>query len=161
MLIIPGGYRKIEFDTDIAFGNPSEIKLPLKDGTQLIPGTPSETLTNNLPASVLKRMDVNIRSADNDDSVGSAYARLKAAEESRTVVHFKFTLLNYYLFYLYNVNVITWREIKEVNKFNALHVFGIALADTEAALHALTTGAWNWSSEDVFFDSEVVFFDAE
>lgn len=161
MLIVPGGYRKIECDENINFSTVFEIKLPLKDGTQLTPGTPQELFSQNLPGSVLKRMDVNIRSADNDDGVGSAYARLKSAEESRTVVHFRFTLLNGYYFYLYNVNVITWREVKEVTKFNVVHVFGIALADTEQGLYALMSGQWNMASEDVYMNSEILFMNQE
>ncbi|MBI2428739.1 MAG: hypothetical protein HYV29_08095 [Ignavibacteriales bacterium] len=161
MLIIPGGYKKIEFDENIDFSTAIEIEKVLKEGTQLTPGTPTEIFSQNLPGSVLKRMDVNIRSADNYDSIGSAYQRLKAAEESRTVVHFKFTLLNGYLFYLYNVHVITWREMKEVYKFNALHVFGIALADTEALLYSLASGSWNMASENVYMNSETLFMNQD
>lgn len=158
MLIIPGGYKKIEVDENIDFSTAIEITKVMKDGTQLTPGTPQEIFSQNLPGSVLKRMDVNIKSADNDEAVGGWYARLKAAEENRTTVHFKFTLLNNFLYYLYNVNVIVWKGgVKEVAKFNPVHVFGIAIADTEALLHALLSGSWNMASENVYMNSEILF----
>jgi hypothetical protein len=87
---IKGGYRLVEFDSDADFTNIKEITNLLKAGTGLTPKDVNEDFADGTQRSALKQMDVAIRSANVDDGAGSAYALLKAAEEARTKLHFRF-----------------------------------------------------------------------
>lgn len=89
MQTIKGGYSFIEFDSDPNFTTPKRIYKLLKTGTNFTPKSLTEELADNKPATAVKALDLSIRSADVDDSVGSAYAALKAAEEARTPLYFR------------------------------------------------------------------------
>jgi hypothetical protein len=137
MQIVPGGFTKIEFDDSIYFLAPTEIKLPLKTGTNIQPATATEEFSDGTDCETLKKISINIRSADNDLGAGSAYERLTAAEENRTLLHFKFYLLNGMIFIVYNVRQIVRRELNEVGKFNSLNVYGLGVAESEEQLWKL------------------------
>jgi len=87
---ISGGYSLVEFDTDVNFSNAKEITDLLKEGTELIPKTLTEEFADGTNRSVIKQMEVKARSANVDDSAGSAYALLKAAELAGTLLNFRF-----------------------------------------------------------------------
>lgn len=87
---ISGGYSLVEFDTDVNFSNAKEITDLLKEGTELIPKTLTEEFADGTDRSVIKQMEVKARSANVDDSAGSAYALLKAAETAGTLLNFRF-----------------------------------------------------------------------
>lgn len=139
METIAGGILKIDFDDDDLFLNPTEIPGVLKEGTSLLPYTEGEEEADGHEVGTLKEMDVSIRSADNTTGVGSAYERLKNAEESRAGLAFRFWLLGGKVLILRNVVQRTKREINEPGKFNALNIYGVGVADTENALWSLLT----------------------
>jgi hypothetical protein len=87
---ISGGYSLVEFDTDVNFSNAKEITDLLKEGTELTPKTLTEGFADGTDRSVIKQMEVKARSANVDDSAGSAYALLKAAELAGTLLNFRF-----------------------------------------------------------------------
>jgi hypothetical protein len=93
MLIIPGGYSFVEFDTVSTFTNPKRIESLLKAGTGFTPKTLTEEFADNKSRSAAKAVDMTIRSADVDNGVGSIYAALKAYEEARTPLYFRFVKL--------------------------------------------------------------------
>jgi hypothetical protein len=90
MQIIKGGFSFVEFDTVSSFTNPIRIQKLLKAGT----GFPTKSLTEDFadgkPGVAGKVVEMGIRSADVDNTAGSAYAALKAAEEARTPLFFRF-----------------------------------------------------------------------
>jgi hypothetical protein len=110
----------------------------LKNGTSILPYTNSEEDGDGHEAPTTKEMDVNIRSADNDESAGSAYQRLLSAEENRTPLAFRFSLMNGQVLIVQNVVQHATREFNENGKFNALDVYGVGTADSEAALWSIT-----------------------
>lgn len=87
---ISGGYSLVEFDTDITFPTATQITQLLKAGTGLTPKTSTEEMADGMSQSVLKQMDMSIRSANVDNAGGSAYALLKAAEIAGTKLFFRF-----------------------------------------------------------------------
>jgi hypothetical protein len=137
METIAGGISKIEFDDNDSFLTPTEIKLPLKEGTSLLPITESEEDAEGHDDATIKEMDVSIRSADNDDSVGSAYRRLSDAEEARASLAFRFWLLSGKVLVVRNVVQSVTRELNEFGKFNSLDIYGVGSAETESALWEL------------------------
>jgi hypothetical protein len=90
MQIIKGGYSFVEFDTVATFTNPKRIDQLLKAGTGFTPKTPTEEFADNTLGAAGKSLDLTIRSADVDDAVGSPYTLLKAYEEARTPLYFRF-----------------------------------------------------------------------
>jgi hypothetical protein len=93
MQTVKGGYSFVEFDTVSTFTNPTRIDKLLKAGTGFTPKTLTEDFADNTPGSAGKALDMSIRTADVDDAAGSAYALLKAAEEARTPMYFRFVRL--------------------------------------------------------------------
>jgi hypothetical protein len=99
-LIIPGGLDLVEFSSEegaffLNGANPdsgviTEIDQLLKAGTSLTPESPTEEFANGKSYSAGKGKKMSIRSANVDDAAGSAYALLKAAEEARTALYFRF-----------------------------------------------------------------------
>lgn len=90
MQIIKGGYSFVEFDTVSTFTNPKRIDSLLKAGTGFTPKSSTEEFADNTQRASGKQVDLSIRSADVDDAAGSAYALLKAAEEARTPLYFRY-----------------------------------------------------------------------
>lgn len=90
MQIIKGGYSFVEFDTVSTFVNPKRIDSLLKAGTGFTPKTSTEEFADNTQRASGKQVDLTIRSADVDAAAGSAYALLKAAEEARTPLYFRY-----------------------------------------------------------------------
>jgi hypothetical protein len=93
MLIIPGGFSFVEFDTVSTFTNPKRIESLLKAGTGFTPKTLTEEFADNKSRSAAKAVDMTIRSADVNNGGGSIYAALKVYEETRTPLYFRFVKL--------------------------------------------------------------------
>jgi hypothetical protein len=90
MQIIKGGYSVVEFDDNASFTNPRRLSKLLKAGTSFLPKTLTEEFADNKSVAAAKAVDVSVRDANVDNAAGSAYAALKAYEEARTPLYFRF-----------------------------------------------------------------------
>lgn len=114
MKTVKGGYTYVDFDSDPNFGAAKRIMRLLKSGTGFTPRTLTEEGADNKPMSVAKAVDLTIRSADVDNGVGSAYEALKAAEDARTPLHFRFGLLGSSDFQMHSCDA-AWNESVNAN----------------------------------------------
>lgn len=87
---LKGGYSLVEFDDDVNFTDAKEITQLFKAGTGLTPKSPTEEFADGTLRCPCKQMEISVRSANVDNAAGSAYALLKAAEEARTKLNFRY-----------------------------------------------------------------------
>jgi len=131
-----GGWSKVEYDNDPAFGTPTEIPNIVKDGTGIEIETPTEDLASGQQAAAGKQATVTIVSKDL--TVGT-YTELIAAEAALTPVHFKFTGLNTaQKVVVKNVIPKVEYEFKPSGAINARKVGGVGYAVDEANLLTVT-----------------------
>lgn len=93
MLNIKGGYSFVEFDTVSTFTNPIRVDKLLKASTGFVPKTLTEDFADGKPGSAGKALEMTIRSANVDNSSGSAYDLLKTYENAHTPLFFRFVKL--------------------------------------------------------------------
>jgi len=132
MDLIQGGYSKIEVASDDTFADAIIILQLLKAGTFIKIKTDETELADGKKYTELKRLDFGIRSADIEQSEGSAYDFVKSAEIARTTLAFRFRTIGNISAIVKNVLVIVVREINEIGKFCAIQISGAVIGLTEA-----------------------------
>jgi hypothetical protein len=88
--LLKGGYAGVEFSSVSTFATLTEILRPLKAGTFITPETQKDDFADGSVGAAGKTVKIGVRSADVDNTAGSAYALLKTAEEASTPTHFRY-----------------------------------------------------------------------
>ena len=131
-----GGWSKVEYDSDPAFGTATEIPLVVKEATGITIETPSEELASGQEAAAGKKATVVVVSKD---LTAAVYTELIAAEAALTAIHFRFTGLNtVQKVVVKNVIPKVEYEFKPSGAIHARKVSGVGYAVDEANLLTVT-----------------------